>query len=132
MDTAVKQQHANAPVRQVPAYDRSKEKLLADLKLVVLDVEILIADVASASNEQFAILRAGFEKNLSEVKGRLVRAKNTAGDKSRHAAETAQAYVAKNPWRSSGLLALAVVIAGLCMGWRAAGEPVDGSINKED
>ena len=130
MDTAVKPEPANAPGRTVHDYDRSKEKLLADLKLVVLDVEILIMEVAAASNERFSTLRTGFEKNLGEVKSRLLQAKNATGDRSRHAAKIAQAYVTKNPWRSSGILALTVVLAGLCVGWRIASAPVDGSIKK--
>ena len=128
MDTAAKPEPANATVRQSHDYDRSKEKLLADLKLVMLDVEVLIKEVAAASNERFATLRTGFETKLVETKGRLLQAANSAGDKSRQAADVADAIVTKNPWRSAGVSMVVGTIVGFCLGRL----PVDGSSKKSD
>jgi ElaB/YqjD/DUF883 family membrane-anchored ribosome-binding protein len=128
MDTVAKPEPAYAPARQTYDYDRSKEKLLADLKLVVLDVEVLIKEVAAASNERFATLRTGFESKLVEAKGRLLQVKSAAGDKSRHAAEVANAIVTENPWRAAGVCVVVGTIVGFCLGRL----PVDGSIKPGD
>jgi ElaB/YqjD/DUF883 family membrane-anchored ribosome-binding protein len=127
MDTATKPEQANATARPSHDYDRSKEKLQSDLKLVVTDLEVLIKEVAAASNEGFATLRVRFEKKLVEAQARLLQAKIAAGEQSRHAADAAHAYVTQNPWRSAGILAAAGAAAGFLLGRRATGPDQDAS-----
>ena len=105
--------------------DSSKDKLLADLKMVVADAESLLKEAAGASNEGFARLRTQFEMKLAESRAKLGRARTALGEKTQHAADAAHAYVKKNPWQSAGILTAAGAIVGFCLGRRAGGAEVD-------
>jgi ElaB/YqjD/DUF883 family membrane-anchored ribosome-binding protein len=127
MKTSTQPEHADSTVHATQNCDRSKEKLLADLKMVVADAETLIKEAAAASNEGFASLRARFETRLVEAKAQVVRAQAAAGEKTRHAADAAQAYVKQNPWQSAGVSVAAGAILGFCLGRRVTGPDQDVS-----
>jgi ElaB/YqjD/DUF883 family membrane-anchored ribosome-binding protein len=98
---------------QVCNYDGSKDKLLADLKMVVADAEKLIKEAAASSAEGFATLRTRFETMLSETRARIDRARAAVGEKTKHATDTTHAYVKENPWKSAGVFAAAGVMLGI-------------------
>lgn len=134
MNTEVKaSHHALAPGRrsavdhQIDNYDSTKDKLLADLKMVVADAELLIQEAADSSSEGFAMLRTRFEKKLVESKAKLGRTRIAVGKKARHATDAAHAYVRENPWKAAGAFAVAGVIFGLLLSRRPAVPDADVS-----
>ena len=112
-------------LRQSSNFDSNRDKLLADLKLVVADADQLIREAAGASTESIAELRARLETKVAEVKAKLARAKAAVGGKAQYASDAAQAYVRANPWQSAGVLVAAAVIVGFCLGRQSAGSDVD-------
>ena len=107
------------------SYDQNKEKLLADLKVVVADAEQMITEAAGASNEGFATLRMRFESKLDEARAKLGQARTAMSDKTHQASAAAQDYVTQNPWQSAGVLAAAGVVFGFCLGRQSGGPDVE-------
>jgi ElaB/YqjD/DUF883 family membrane-anchored ribosome-binding protein len=105
--------------------DSSKDKLMADLKILVADAEDLLKEAADASNEGFARLRARFEMKLAESREKIGRTRAALGEKTQHATDAAHAYVKENPWQSAGVLTAAGAFLGFCLGRRSNGSDVD-------
>ena len=106
-------------------FDRSKAKLVADLKTLVADTEKLIREATDSSAEGFAMLRTRFEGKLAETQASIGRARAVVGEKTRYATDVTHAYVRENPWQSAGVLAAAGVIFGFFLGRRSAAFDVD-------
>jgi len=98
-------------------YERSRDKLLADLKFVVADTQQLIKEAADCSVEGYAALRAKCADKLGETRGKIDQARAAVTEKAQHSADAAHAYVKENPWTSMGISAAAGVIIGLLL-WR--------------
>ena len=103
---------------QIYNYDSSKDKLLADLKMLLADAEELIKEATASSAEGFATLRTRFERRLCEARAKIDRTRTAVGDKTRHATDATHAYVKENPWKSAGVSAVAGVILGFLLGRR--------------
>lgn len=76
---------------QIYNYDSSKDKLLADLKMVVADAETLIKEAADSSAEGFATLRTRFERKLVETRAKIDRTRAAVGEKTKHATDATHA-----------------------------------------
>ena len=96
-------------------YQRSKDKLVEDLKVVVADTQQLIREAANSSAEGYAALRTRLEEKLVETRARIDQARAAAGEKARQAAECTHAYVKENPWTAVGVGAAAGVLVGLLL-----------------
>ncbi len=96
----------------------SKEKLIADFKLVVADAEELLQATASEAGEKFGVTRAKLEKKLEAAKGKLREAESILLDKGKEAAKVADSYVQENPWRSVGIAAGVGLVIGMLIGRR--------------
>lgn len=103
---------------QTGSYDGSKEKLLADLKMVVTDAEQLIKEAADCSVEAFAALRARFEKRLVAANAKLGQAGTAVGERARYATDVTHAYVKDNLWQSAALCGAAGAIIGFLLARR--------------
>ena len=99
-------------------YDRSKDKLLADLKILAADAEQLIKEATGSSAAGFAALRTGFEKRLADTRAKLDSGRAVVGERTRRAADATHAYVKDNPWRTAGVAALAGAIIGFLLSRR--------------
>jgi len=66
--------------RRLYNYDSTKDKLLADLKVVVTDSRQLIREVADSSVEGFATARTRFERKLDETRARIDRTRAAVGE----------------------------------------------------
>jgi ElaB/YqjD/DUF883 family membrane-anchored ribosome-binding protein len=122
MNTAAKSNHdaTNTAARgnsdgKSSGYDRSKDKLLLDLKTVVADAEQLIREATDASADTFATLRGTFDGKVREATARLGRVRSTAVAGAQRANDSARVYVSANPWKSAGLLAATGVILGYAL-----------------
>ncbi len=83
----------------------SGEKLGADLKVVLADVEALLKQAASTTGQQAVELRERAAERLHRASLRLSEARVAAAEKSRVAARRADDWVHANPWAAVGAAA---------------------------
>ena len=96
----------------------TKEKLAADLRLVIADAEELLQITSSQTGDKVAELRARVGENLRVARAKLSEADAALRDKAREAARATDDYVHENPWRSIGIAAGAGLLVGLFIGRR--------------
>jgi len=98
--------------------DVTKDKLIADVKLVIADTEELLRATAGQAGEKIADIRAKTQDRLSAAKIKLADAEAAVVDKARQCGRVADDYVHDNPWRSVGVAAGFGFIVGLLIGRR--------------
>lgn len=96
----------------------SKEKLVADLKVVVADTEELLRATAGQAGEKVAEMRGRIQDHLATAKSSLIEAQAVVVDHAKQAGRAADDYVHDNPWRSVGVAAGFGFIVGLLIGRR--------------
>lgn len=96
----------------------SKDKLIADFKVVVADAEELLRATAHEAGDKAADLRARLQARLAKAKDQLADAEAAIIDKAKQAGRAADDYVHDNPWRSVGIAAGVGLIIGLLIGRR--------------
>lgn len=98
--------------------DVTKEKLIADVKLVIADTEELLRATAGQAGEKIADIRARTQDRLATAKIKLAEAEVAVMDKAKQVGRAADDYVHDNPWRSVGVAAGFGFIVGLLIGRR--------------
>ena len=98
--------------------DVTKEKLIADFKVVVSDAEELLRATASQAGDKAADLRVKIQGRLAEAKVRLADAETVVIDRAKQVGRAADDFVHDNPWRSVGVAAGIGFIVGLLIGRR--------------
>ena len=96
----------------------SKEKLVADLKLVVADTEELLRATAGQAGEKVTELRGRLEKRLQEAKVSLADAQAYATEKAQAAVHAADDFVQTEPWKAVGIAAALGLALGVLIGRR--------------
>jgi ElaB/YqjD/DUF883 family membrane-anchored ribosome-binding protein len=96
----------------------TKDKLVADVKLVIADAEELLRATAGQAGEKIAEIRATATDRIAGAKIRLAELESVMVDKAKLAGRAADDYVHDNPWRSVGIAAGIGLIAGLLIGRR--------------
>ena len=96
----------------------TKDKLIADVKLVIADSEELLRATAGQAGEKIAEIRARTQDRLAAAKIKLAEAEAVVVDKAKQAGRVADDYVHDNPWRSVGVAAGIGFIVGLLIGRR--------------
>jgi ElaB/YqjD/DUF883 family membrane-anchored ribosome-binding protein len=96
----------------------SKEKLVADLKLVIADAEELLAATAHQTEGKVAELRERVALNLKEARYKLADAEAAIRAKTREVARATDDYVHEHPWKAIGAAAGVGLIVGLLIGRR--------------
>ena len=96
----------------------SKEKLIADFKVVVADSEELLRTTAGQAGEKIAELRAKAQDHLATAKIKLADAEAAIVDKAKQAGRVADDYVHDNPWGAVGIAAGVGFLVGLLIGRR--------------
>ncbi len=96
----------------------TKDKLIADVKLVISDSEELLRATAGTAGEKIAEIRARAQDHLSAAKIKLADAEALVVDKAKAVGRATDDYVHDNPWRSVGFAAGIGFIAGLLIGRR--------------
>jgi ElaB/YqjD/DUF883 family membrane-anchored ribosome-binding protein len=91
----------------------TRDKLVADLKVVVTDAEELLKLTAGQAGEKIAAARDKIQHGLEQAKVKLVALEGKAVEKTKAAAHATDAYVHENPWKSVGIAAG----AGFLLGW---------------
>ena len=96
----------------------SKEKLVADLKVVVADAEELLRATASQAGEKVSAARERIQASLASAKVKLTEAERALLEKSKEAAKAADEYVRENPWQAVGVAAAAGLVLGVLISRR--------------
>ena len=96
----------------------TRDKLLADLKLVVNDAEELLKLTAGQAGEKVAAVRDRVQRELEQAKVRIVAFEDKAVAQTKAAAHATDVYVHENPWRAVGIAAGAGFLFGLLMARR--------------
>ena len=96
----------------------SKEKLVADLKVVVADAEELLRATASQAGEKVSAARERIQASLATAKVKLTDAERALLEKSKLAAKAADEYVRENPWQAVGVAAAVGLVLGVLISRR--------------
>ena len=103
---------------QSASNDVSKEKLVADLKVVVADAEELLRATASQAGEKVVAARERIQASLATAKVKLTDAEQVLLEKSKLAAKATDEYVRENPWQAVGAAAVAGLVLGVLISRR--------------
>jgi len=98
--------------------DVNKDKLVADLKVVVADAEELLRATASQAGEKVSAARDRIQASLASAKVKLNDAERAAVAKAKEAAKATDDYVQDNPWQAVGIAAGVGFLLGLLIGRR--------------
>jgi ElaB/YqjD/DUF883 family membrane-anchored ribosome-binding protein len=96
----------------------TREKLIADMRVVLADTEQLLKAVIGQSGEKLAALQPRIEENIRNAKARLAEFERVATEQARAAAEATDAYAHDHPWKVAGFTALLGVAVGLLINRR--------------
>ena len=95
-----------------------KDKLMADLRVVVTDAEELLKLTADDLGESTAGLRERLQQRLTEAKHSLLTLQASAAEKAKAADHAADDYVHEHPWKSVAIGAGVGLVVGLLIGRR--------------
>ncbi len=95
-----------------------RDKLMADLRLVIADTEELLRVTAGQAGEHAKELRGRMQTRIDEAKASLTQMQDAAIHKAKAAGHAADEYVHENPWKAVGAAAGIGLIAGLLIGRR--------------
>jgi len=96
----------------------SRDKLVADFKVVLADAEELLKATASQSGEKVAGLRTKLEDNVRSARMRIAEAQQGVTDRTKVAAQATDTYVREHPWQSIGIAAAAGAVVGMLINRR--------------
>ena len=96
----------------------SREKLVADLKVVIADAEEILRATAGVAGEKMAELRERVAVNLQDAKVRLSEAEDALIDNTKAACRATDEFVRENPWQAVGIAAGIGVLLGVIIGRR--------------
>ncbi|TDQ40583.1 DUF883 family protein [Tepidicella xavieri] len=95
-----------------------KDKLMADLKVVMADAEELLAATASHTGERITELRERMQENLRNARHKMGDLEDALRVKTREVARATDDYVHEHPWKSIGMAAGLGLIVGLLISRR--------------
>lgn len=96
----------------------TKDKLAADLKVVIGDAEELLRATASQAGEKVAAARARIQDSMDVAKVKLAQAGEVGVDKAKEAARYTDDFVHEHPWKAVGVVAAVGVIIGMLISRR--------------
>ncbi len=95
-----------------------REKMIADLRLVVSDAEELLRMTAGEMGEAAISLRGRLQDRLSQAKDKLLTLQSAVSDNAKAAGRAADDYVHDHPWQSVAIGAGVGVVIGLLISRR--------------
>lgn len=98
--------------------DASREKMMADLRLVLTDAEELLRLAATDAGEKFSDVRARMGERVTAARARFTELEGSVLEKARETAKRTDAYVHEHPWESVGVAAGIGLLVGLLIGRR--------------
>jgi len=106
---------SNAIAASGKIVQRSKERLVTDLKAIVSDADTLLTEMASLTSDELAVARQRIEAKLAEVRTRIDEARVVVARKACSAAAATSEYVEENPWKVAGVASLIGLIAAVLL-----------------
>jgi ElaB/YqjD/DUF883 family membrane-anchored ribosome-binding protein len=103
---------------QVPTSSAPREKLMADLKLVIADAEELLRLTAGQAGDKAAEIRTRMQTRMEQAKADLARLQDAAVGGAKDAGRAADDYVHENPWRAMGVAAGLGFVLGMLVSRR--------------
>ena len=95
-----------------------RDKLMADLKVVIADAEELLKMTAGQAGDKAADVRQRVQQRLERAKAELTRVQASAVAQARDAGRLADEYVHENPWTAVGIGAGVGLLLGLLISRR--------------
>lgn len=95
-----------------------KDKLMADLRVVVNDAQELLELTAGQAGEVASGVRQRLQERLVKAKENLAHLQEVATERAKAAGHAADDYVHDHPWRSVGVAAGIGLVVGLLIGRR--------------
>lgn len=83
----------------------NKDKLVADLKVVISDAEEILRATASQTGDKVVELRTRIQDRLDAARARLVDIEQAVVAKAKATAKATDQYVHENPWKAVGIAA---------------------------
>ena len=83
----------------------SKEKLAADLRVVIADAEDLLKATAAQQGEKINAVRTRVEGSLDAARSWVIELEQAAEEKAKEAAKATDVYVHENPWQAVAIAA---------------------------
>ncbi|CAM3896010.1 DUF883 family protein [Roseateles saccharophilus] len=96
----------------------AKEKLAADFRAVMDDIDSLMTATGSQAEGEAKALRARIRERLDDAKERLLDAQHEAVRRAKAAATATDDYVHDNPWQAIGVAAAIGLALGVLIGRR--------------
>lgn len=96
----------------------TKDKLVADFKLVVADAEELLRLTANQAGDKAGELRTRAQQHLTTAKAKLGEAEQAMRNNATALSHATDDYVRDNPWRAVGVAAGVGLVVGLLIGRR--------------
>ncbi|MCY4753119.1 DUF883 family protein [Pelomonas aquatica] len=96
----------------------AKEKLAADFRAVMDDIDSLMTATGSQAEGEAKALRARIRERLDDARERLLDAQHEAVRRARAAATATDDYVHDNPWQAIGVAAAIGLALGVLIGRR--------------
>lgn len=96
----------------------SKDKLVADLKVVITDAEELLSATAHQTGDAIAALRERMQENLRNARHKLVGLEDDVRIKAREACHATNHYVHEHPWTAIGVATGVGLLVGMLISRR--------------
>jgi ElaB/YqjD/DUF883 family membrane-anchored ribosome-binding protein len=96
----------------------TRQQLLADLNVVLSDVDALIRATANQRGAEIAKVRAQAADTVATIKTRVADAEVALRNTGRQASKIADDYVRESPWRNLGVATGVGLLIGLLIGRR--------------
>lgn len=92
--------------------DVNKDKLVADMRVVIADAEELLRATAGQAGEKVAATRARIQESVTTAKVKLEQLSEASAEKAKAAAHATDDYVRDHPWHAVGIAALVGLVLG--------------------
>ena len=96
----------------------TRDKVLADLKVLMTDADALIRATTGQAGEKVAAARAKAEEALKGARERLGDLEGQMRERGKEAAQATDKFVHDQPWKAVGIAAGLGVIVGMLIGRR--------------
>jgi ElaB/YqjD/DUF883 family membrane-anchored ribosome-binding protein len=91
----------------------ARERLMGDLKTAINDAEQWLRSAANAGVEDLNEVKSKFQDTLRTAKTDLLKLEDSMIARGKIAAQSADAFVQENPWKSVAIGAAVGIIAGM-------------------
>lgn len=96
----------------------TRDKMIADFKLVLTDAEQLLKLTADDASGKFADVRSRLSERVAATRQQLAELEAIAVEKAKEVAKATDQYVHEHPWQSIGIAAGIGFLVGLLAGRR--------------